>query len=131
MEPKADITHEAQSQSAAGRRDFMKSTGSLLGGAMVAGFPAIIRAQTVTNALKVGLIGCGGRGTGAANQALHADENAELTAVGEVYQSQVDQSLGTLCKIPKIVGRVKVEKDRQYIGLDAYQKVLASDIDVV
>jgi predicted dehydrogenase len=128
MEPKTDTNTTDQ---ATGRRDFMKSTGSLVGGAMVAGFPAIIRAQTVTNALKVGLVGCGGRGTGAAHQALHADDNAELTAVADVFQPQVDQSLATLAKIAKIAGRVKMEKDHQYIGLDAYQKVLASNVDVV
>jgi len=53
------------------RRTFLK-TG--LGAAAAAGFPAIITAQTVTNAIKVGLVGCGGRGTGAASQALAADD---------------------------------------------------------
>lgn len=113
------------------RRDFLKTTTGALGAALVTGFPAIISAQTVTKAIKVGLVGCGGRGTGAASQALHADDYAELTAVADIAQSQVDHSLGTLKRIGKIADRVKVAKENQFLGLDAYKKVLESDIDVV
>ena len=70
------------------RRNFIKGTA---GAALIAGFPAIISAQTVTNAIKVGLVGCGGRGTGAASQALHADDYAELTAVADIDQAQIDK----------------------------------------
>lgn len=117
--------------SSAGRRDFLKTATGALGGALVSGFPAIISAQTLTNAIKVGLVGCGGRGTGAASQALHADNNAELTAVGDVDQAQIDKSLGTLKEISKISERVKADKPSQFVGLDAYQKVIGSGVDVV
>ena len=110
------------------RRDFLKTTA---GAALAIGFPAIISAQTVTNAIKVGLVGCGGRGTGAANQALHADDYAELTAVADVFQPKIDAALAELGRISKIAERVKVEKANQFVGLDAYQKVLSSGIDVV
>ena len=110
------------------RRDFLKTTA---GAALAIGFPAIISAQTVTNAIKVGLVGCGGRGTGAANQALHADDYAELTAVADVFQPKIDAALEELGRINKIAERVKVEKANQFVGLDAYQKVLSSGIDVV
>ena len=113
------------------RRDFLKTTTGTIGAALVTGFPAIISAQTVTKAIKVGLVGCGGRGTGAASQALHADDYAELTAVADIEQSHVDKCLGTLKRIGKISDRVKVEKPTQFLGLDAYQKVLDSGIDVV
>ena len=53
------------------RRDFLKGAGGTLGAAIATGFPAIISAQTVTNAIKVGLVGVGGRGSGAAAQAHH------------------------------------------------------------
>ncbi len=103
------------------RRDFLKT-------AAVVGFPAIIRAQTVTNAIKVGLVGCGGRGTGAASQALHADDYTELTAVGDIDQDRIDACLDTLKKIGKIAPRVKADPSKQFVGLDAYQKVIeASD----
>ncbi|HZQ51908.1 MAG TPA: Gfo/Idh/MocA family oxidoreductase [Bryobacteraceae bacterium] len=113
------------------RRDFIKTATGAVGSALALGFPAIISAQTVTNAIKVGLVGCGGRGTGAASQALHADDMNELTAVADVSQSQIDKSLGILKMIPKIGDRVQVDKEHQFLGLDAYQKVIDSGVDVV
>src|SRR5689334_13535800 len=113
------------------RRDFLKTTTGTLGAALVTGFPAIISAQTVTKAIKVGLVGCGGRGTGAASQALHADDYSELVSVADIDQSNVDRCLGTLKRIQKIGDRVKVEKPKQFRGLDAYQKVIDSGVDVV
>src|SRR3982751_2380640 len=110
------------------RRDFLKKAATA---AMVTGFPAVIRAQTVTNAIKVGLVGCGGRGSGAASQALRADDYAELVAVADIDQSQIDKSLGTLKKMARIGDRVKVEPTKQYLGLDAWHKVLDSGIDVI
>jgi predicted dehydrogenase len=109
------------------RRDFLKSAGM----AVAAGFPAIISGQTVTNAIKVGLVGCGGRGSGAASQALAADDYAELTAVGDVDQAQIDRALSSLKRIAKSAPRVKVETNSQYLGLDAFQKVINSNVDVV
>ena len=109
------------------RRDFLKTAGA----AAVAGFPAIISGQTVTNAIKVGLVGCGGRGSGAASQALAADDYTELTAVGDVDQTQIDQALRSLKRISKTASRVKVEANEQYLGLDAFQKVIDSKVDVV
>src|SRR5438477_10167955 len=101
-----------------GRRDFLKATSGALGTALVTGFPGISSAQTVTKAIKVGLVGCGGRGTGAASQALHADDYTELTAVADIDQAQIDKSLQTLKKIQKISDRVKVEQTQQFLGLD-------------
>jgi myo-inositol 2-dehydrogenase/D-chiro-inositol 1-dehydrogenase len=109
------------------RRTFLKTAGA----AVAAGFPGIISAQTVTNAIKVGMVGCGGRGSGAASQALAADDYAELTAAGDVDQGQIDQCLSSLKRISKTAGRVKVEADAQYVGLDAFQKVIDSKVDVV
>jgi myo-inositol 2-dehydrogenase/D-chiro-inositol 1-dehydrogenase len=112
------------------RRTFLK-TGGALGTSLVAGFPGIIKAQTLTNAIKVGLVGCGGRGTGAASQALRADDYAELVAVADIDQAQIDKSLATLKKLSRITDRVKVDSTKQYLGLDAYRKVIDSGADVV
>src|SRR6185437_3269918 len=109
------------------RRTFIRGTA----GALVAGFPAIVSTQTATNAIKVGLVGCGGRGTGAASQALHADDYAELTAVADIDQEQIDKSLKTLKAHSNIESRVKVESARQFLGLDAYKKVIDSGVDIV
>src|SRR5689334_16311691 len=113
------------------RRDFLKTTGSALGAAIAAGFPGIIRAQTVTNAIKVGLVGCGGRGSGAASQALAADDYAELTSVADIDQAQIDRCLKSLKGIAKTGDRVKVEPASQFLGLDAFQKVIENKVDVV
>ena len=113
------------------RRHFVKTTSGVIGAALASGFPAIISGQTVTNAIKVGLVGCGGRGTGAASQALHADDYTELTAVADVTQDQVNKSLQTLKAISRVAPRVKVESAKQYLGLEAFQKVIDSGVDVV
>ena len=113
-------------KTASNRRTFLKAAG-----AAVTGFPAVISAQTVTNAIKVGLVGCGGRGTGAASQALRADDYSELTAVADVSQEQIDHSLETLGKIQRIADRVKVVAANRFIGMDAFEKVIASGADVI
>jgi len=112
-----------QQENNSGRRDFLKAT--------IAGFPAILSAQTVTNAIKVGLVGCGGRGTGAASQALAADDYSELTAVADIDAENIDKSLESLGKISKTAARVKVDPSKRYLGLDAFQKVIDSKPDVV
>src|SRR5882724_7755128 len=100
------------------RRDFLKTAGGAAGAGLAAGFPAIIRAQTVTNAIKVGLVGCGGRGTGAASQALHADDYTELTAVADIDQDRIDNCLDTLKKVQKVAARVMADPAKQFLGLD-------------
>jgi len=110
------------------RRDFLKKTGTAAG-VLAAGFPAIISGQTVTNALKVGLVGCGGRGSGAAAQALAADANSELTAVADVDEDIVQQATTRLKASERFGTRVRI--DRPFVGLDAYDKVINSGVDVV
>jgi myo-inositol 2-dehydrogenase / D-chiro-inositol 1-dehydrogenase len=79
--------------------------------------------------LRVGLIGCGGRGSGAAAQALAADRNIVLTAIGDAFEEQIKRALPNLQKTTP--DKVKVNPDRCFTGLDAYKKVLESGVDVV
>ena len=108
------------------RRDFFKT-------ATVFGVPALLQGASVTNSLKVGIIGCGGRGTGATAQAVKADDGAELTAMADIYQDRIDESLKSLEKFlkPEVRGRLKVAKSNMFTGLDGYQKLLNSGVDVV
>jgi len=112
------------------RRDFIK-TSALAGGALAA--PSILSekllAGETTATLRVGLVGCGGRGSGAASQALKADENVVLTAMGDAFEDQLQASLQTLQKDQP--DKVKVTPDKCFVGLDAYQKVIDSGVDVV
>ncbi len=62
----------------------------------VAGYPAFTRAADASKKLKIGFIGCGGRGTGAASQALQADSNVELWAMGDAFRDPIDKSLESL-----------------------------------
>ncbi|MFT5468955.1 MAG: putative dehydrogenase [Verrucomicrobiales bacterium] len=114
------------------RRTFMRTAG---GAAAAGALVSSVRGEGIPKdkKIKVGFIGCGGRGTGAAAQALTADDNIELWAMGEVFQDRIDKSLETLNKNEKLAsaGKINVDASRQFVGLDAYKRVLDSDIDVV
>jgi len=112
------------------RRDFLKTT-ALAGTALAAPaiLPSNVFAQARVGTLKVGLIGCGGRGSGAADQALRADKDVVLTAMGDAFPEPLQQSLQNLKK--QHPDKVKVEADHCFVGLDAYQKVINSGVDVV
>jgi len=116
----------------ASRRKFIKSTGAAaVGGTLALNFisPKEANAQINADTIKVGLVGCGGRGTGAANQALKADDNVVLTAMADVFPDRMQQSMDSLKKGHG--GKVQVDEEHQFIGFDAYKKLIASDVDVV
>ncbi|SFH73164.1 Gfo/Idh/MocA family protein [Planctomicrobium piriforme] len=115
------------------RRDFLK-TGAMAGlaGGLLAGFPSAQAFAAGNDILKVGLIGCGGRGTGAANQALMADPKTQLIAVGDAFADAIEPSLNALKSQKDIAERVVVDKDHQFVGLDAYRHVIdACDVVVL
>jgi len=117
------------------RRDFLKASSSTAIGATLVSslpFPTETSAAGPGDKLKIGFIGCGGRGTGAANQALSADSNVELYAMGDVFDEKIEKSLDTLQRqFPDQPHKFNVAKERQFTGLDAYQKVIRSGVDVV
>jgi predicted dehydrogenase len=81
--------------------------------------------------LSVGLIGCGGRGTGAASQALRADKNVKLTAMGDAFADRLEDSLATLQRDAAIADKLDVKKEHRFVGFDAYKQVIDSGVDVV
>ncbi len=110
------------------RRQVIK-TGSALGAASLVGFPHVASAQGSNNdTIKIGLIGCGGRGTGAITQALNADKNTVLWSVGDAFETAYENSLG---HIKKYGDRTKVPAERRFAGIDAFQKVIDSGVDLV
>ncbi len=113
------------------RRKFIKNSGSAaIGTSMAMSFGIANSAFSMKNdTLKVGLIGCGGRGTGAANQALKADPNVVLTAMADIFEDRLETSLEYLKKDHG--EKIRVSKKDKYLGFDAYQKVIDSDVDVV
>lgn len=112
------------------RRDFFKASGAA---ALATGVLSIPRSAHAAGSdlLRVGLIGCGGRGTGAARQALQADKHVKLTAMGDAFSDRLEGSLKNLQKIDTIEGKIDVPPERRFVGFDAFQKVIDSGVDVV
>ena len=113
------------------RREFLRTSSTAAAFALAAPGILIRESAFAANAdtLKVGLVGCGGRGTGAAANALTADANCVVTAVGDVFASQAESAVKGLKE--QYGNRVTVTPDTQFTGLDAYKKVVDSGVDVV
>ncbi|MGE3407832.1 MAG: Gfo/Idh/MocA family oxidoreductase [Pirellulales bacterium] len=117
----------------ASRRDFMKvSTAAVIGGTMAGGLSLARSAHAAgDDTIKIGLIGCGGRGTGAASQALHTQGPVKLIAVGDAFRDRLDGSVAELEKDGSIKDRIDVPEERKFVGFDAYQKVIDAGVDLV
>ena len=111
------------------RRRFLK-TGTQV--AALAGLSIATQAYgSGSDRIRVGLVGCGGRGTGAAAQALSTGESVVLTAMADVFEDILQNSLKNLVSNEQFGQRVKVPEDACFVGLDAYQKLIDSGVDVV
>jgi predicted dehydrogenase len=125
-------TDSPSTQSENSRRDFLKKSSVVTiasAAASTLAFPTISRAETFKGTIRIGLIGCGGRGSGAAAQALSADDNVQLAAMADVFDGQLEGSLKNLKD--KFGEKVTVSDSDKFLGLDAYQKVLESNVDMV
>jgi predicted dehydrogenase len=111
------------------RRKFLKTTA-----ASAAALSALSQLKSVhaagNDVLKVGLVGCGGRGTGAAEQALKADPNVKLVAMGDAFPDRIEQALRALNQRSELRGKIDVPRERQFSGFDNYKDVIAQ-CDVV
>ena len=118
------------------RRKFLKTSSAAVAAGTLAStlpFPNATFGAPISKKLKVGLVGCGGRGTGAAAQAMEADSNVELWSLGDVFEDQINKSLQTLEKQMGADGngdKLNV-KARKFVGWDAIDKVIDSGCDVV
>jgi myo-inositol 2-dehydrogenase / D-chiro-inositol 1-dehydrogenase len=147
-----------QDSDAISRRSLLKQSSLLGAGASAFSILQTHAARAAGNdRLKAGLVGCGGRGTQAVVDLLTGNEHVELVAAADVFEDHLEQSLGHM-RDPKFIGRyagivverdgqpkemkaedlvasiqprIKVEPDRHFVGFDAYQKLLASDVDIV
>jgi myo-inositol 2-dehydrogenase/D-chiro-inositol 1-dehydrogenase len=116
------------------RRSFLRTSTAASAGATAFTIlkPELVRGAGDGN-LKAGLVGCGGRGTEAAQQFLHGNDNVELVAMGDIFEDHLEKSLNEIrnSKYANVADKVKVDPDHHFIGFEAYKKVLASDIDLV
>ena len=112
------------------RRDFVKTSAMLTGGVMAT--PLLSKANFFSGAedtIKVALVGCGGRGTGAAMQALLTKQNVKLVAMADAFRDRIDGSYKELTAEggdkKSVKSRVDVPEDRKYVGFDGYKKAMA------
>ena len=113
------------------RRSFLQNTAVTGAAAAVAAsalFPSGVYAQS-TDVIKVGLVGAGGRGSGAALNALNGDKNAQLVAVGDMFPDKLQDALKNL-RQSDVGKRVMVDPDSAFSGFDAYKHVIEKS-DVV
>ncbi len=115
------------------RREFILQTAATSAAAvMVSGIPFVHAAGG--DKIRVGVIGCGGRGTGAALDCLAADPGVEIYAMGDAFQDRLDGSLKGLrerAAKESQADRINVAPERCFVGFDAYRKVIASGVDLV
>jgi predicted dehydrogenase len=133
----------AISRTLASRRQFLLNSNAAAGGVLTrsqtskliatATAPAILTqtglAAANSDKLRVGLVGCGGRGTGAAGNALTADPNTVLVAVGDAFPDAANRAIDGLKA--QFGDRIQVPEEKRFTGLDAYKKVIDSGVDVV
>src|SRR4051794_40635034 len=114
------------------RRSVLRTSTALAIGAAAAsalnfGFPSGVHAAG-DGTLKVGLVGCGGRGSGAAGNSMHGDANAKIVALRDAFKDKAEATLKNL-KLSDVAKQVDVGPDKIFDGLDAYKKVIeASDV---
>jgi predicted dehydrogenase len=111
------------------RRDLLKNTAAASAAVAAVGLGANFAYAQASDKLRVGLVGCGGRGTGAAQDCVMHSDNVELVAMGDAFKDRLDGSKNALRE--KLGDRFKVSDDTSFVGLDAYKQVIASDIDLV
>lgn len=119
---------EEHNEITTGRRGFLKTAGAAAFGANLI-LPQSVFGRNNSDTLRIGLVGCGGRGSGAANQALSADDNVVLTYMADIFPDKMEKSLTNLKDLHG--DKVQVPESNQFFGFDAYQKLIDADVDVV
>jgi myo-inositol 2-dehydrogenase / D-chiro-inositol 1-dehydrogenase len=112
------------------RRDFLRASAAATAGIATQwspGYAAAYAGQGET--IRVGVIGCGGRGTGAARDCVSGAEGVEIVAMGDLFPDRIERATNALTRA--IGDKFKVTPDRTFTGFDAYQQVIASDVDLV
>ena len=105
------------------RRSFLKNSSILTGSLVLPSF-SFKKQKQLDKKLKISVIGCGGRGTGAAVQALRADKNVELVALCDAFEDRLERSLNAI--IDELDGEVdiKVKDKNKFIGFEGYKKAI-------
>lgn len=111
------------------RRSFLKSSSAALAGSALVGSLSQGAYAAGSDEIKFGLIGCGGRGSGAAAEIFNTKGNVKLVAVADAFQEKADGAISRL--LNNHADKMDVPGDRIFSGLDAYKQVIDSDCDLV
>ena len=105
------------------RRSFLKNSSILTGSLVLPSF-SFKKQKQLDKKLKISVVGCGGRGTGAAVQALRADKNVELVALCDAFEDRLERSLNAI--IDELDGEmnIKVKDKNKFVGFDGYKKAI-------
>ena len=109
------------------RRTFVKSSSALTAGLALT--PYVSKGLTDDQPLRIGIVGCGGRGCGAVGNAMQADPKVELVAIGDLFGDRIQQRSKHLAKI--CGPRYKVTEENKFTGFDCYKKVIDAGLDYV
>jgi len=117
--------------STSSRREFLKASSLTVAGAAWATGASIVRTAHAAGSdqIRVAVVGCGGRGAGAAANCLEADPATRIVAVADAFQDRIDSGLALLRG--QFGARIDVPAERQFAGLTAYQQALACDAHLV
>jgi len=114
----------------ASRREFLKTSSVLAGAAALGTLPVDRSAHAAgSEPIRIGLIGCGGRGTEAAINAMNAGKDVRLVAMADVFKERLEASRERL-KAAK-PDQVALDEDHCFIGFDAFRQLIASGVDAV
>ena len=99
--------------------------------AVLAGSVAHLAHARGSGKIKVGLLGCGGRGNGALRQNLNADPGIEVVALADLFESQVRRTRERLLREDKYKGRIKIDDDHLFWGFDCHEKIANCEADLL
>jgi predicted dehydrogenase len=118
------------------RRAFVQTTAAATAGLLLPHkLPAMPAGAAYSDIIRVGIVGCGGRGTGAARDCMRASEGVEIVALGDLFPDRLAACRTNLANAvkdnPNLAAKLKVTDDRCFTGFDAYKKVIDSGVDLV
>jgi predicted dehydrogenase len=104
------------------RREFIKTSAMAIGATVAANLINNAAYAAGSDEIRIGLIGCGGRGTGATENAFNSAPGVKLVAMGDAFKDRIDESKATLAK--KNADKLAVKDELSFTGFDAYEKVI-------
>ena len=121
------MSNDLVSQLGMNQRKFVRNSAAAAAGSMLVGQLSVEASAYVrgNETIKVAVIGCGGRGTGAADQALSVSQDVKLVAMVDAFQNRLDESYENLKKKHGDSGRLAVPDENKFVGFEGYKEAIA------